>query len=103
MRILLSLAVVALLVGGCASKPASSGSRDEWNRGRFGTAPAAVADGFMRDYPANTVTKVKAYDRNPGRTVYGVSFIDGTRIKFATYADTGERIAPPMPPTMRNY
>lgn len=105
MRMLLSLAaVVVLLVGGCQSKPSADGiGRDQWNRDRFGSAPAAVVDGFTRDYADRTVTKVTAYDRAPGRTVYGVSYIDGTRVKFATYAETGARISPPVPPTMRNY
>jgi hypothetical protein len=99
--ILLFACVSLVLATGCKSKdqPAPA-ARDEFNRERFGSAPAAVAEGFARDYPNTTVTNVVVYMKDSARPVYRVDYIRDKKVRMATYSQTGQRFSPPVPPVV---
>lgn len=96
-RILIPLICAPLIAfTGCQSRNPGMSGQEMMNRQKLQSAPFAVTEGFMRDFPKATITSADSYTDSSGRTLYRVNYVRNSQVSSATYTPTGERVPAPM-------
>ena len=96
-RILLPLIAAGIIAfSGCQSRNKEMTGQEKISRQKLQSAPFAVTEGFLRDFPNATITSANAYTDSTGRTLYRVNYIRSSKTGTAIYTAQGQQVTPPM-------